>query len=116
LVVFGGSDSPSVYALEPNTVVALPEPLKSGSSLSRASPNPGQRELFVDSWLSDAAPERLELLDIRGRRLAALRLGALGPGAHRVKLADASRMPAGVYVVRLTHGGWAHTTKAVLTR
>jgi hypothetical protein len=43
-------------------------------------------------------------------------VGALGAGSHRVALAEARGLPAGVYLVRLTRGAEALTVKACIVR
>jgi len=54
--------------------------------------------------LAGGAPARLELLDVAGRRMAERELTALGPGPHDVDLASRRRLPAGIYLVRLSEG------------
>ncbi len=44
------------------------------------------------------------------------RCGRLGAGTHRVVLAEGRRLPAGVYLVRLTHGARRLTAKACVVR
>lgn len=81
-----GDGAPSPFALEP------------------AWPNPSRRGLIVRFALASAAPARLEWLDVGGRRIGAMDVGALGVGRHAVDVSAASRLTPGVYVVRLTQG------------
>jgi hypothetical protein len=64
--------------------------------------------------LPQAAPARLELLDIVGRRVLSREVGDLGAGRHQIELRSGSRLAAGVYVLRLTQGGRSVTAKAVV--
>jgi hypothetical protein len=67
-------------------------------------PNPAPREWSVAFALPLAAPARLELLDLAGRRLALRELGPLSAGPHTVHMAGASPLRSGVYFVRVTQG------------
>jgi hypothetical protein len=93
--------------------VTVPEQAVLG--LAGASPNPSGGELHVAFSLSDDQPATLELFDLTGRRLANRAVGGLGPGAHRVSLGP-QRLPAGVYLVRLTRGADVLLAKAAVVR
>jgi hypothetical protein len=64
--------------------------------------------------LPAAAPARLELVDVRGRMIAARDIGSLGAGRHVVDLAGERKLGAGIYVVRLTQGSLQRTTRVVV--
>jgi hypothetical protein len=87
-------------------------------ALLGAYPNPSRGPAVSVSFsLPDAAPASVELLDVGGRRVASREVGGLGPGNHTVALErEASRLPAGVYLVRLVHGGSVLTDKAAIIR
>jgi hypothetical protein len=85
-------------------------------ALSGVHPNPATTELRVTFTLPSEAPARLELLDLAGRRMKQVDVGAMGPGTHSVTLTRGARLEAGVYFVRLTQGGLSATKKAVFTR
>jgi len=70
--------------------------------------------LVVDVVLPIADPARLELLDVMGRRVASLDLGAPGPGRHTVELAVGPRPAPGLYLLRLTQAGNARVTRVAL--
>jgi hypothetical protein len=110
LVVWEGSEE---TRLDP-VWVTVPE--RAVTSLIGALPNPAERELSVAFTLAGDQPARLELFDLRGRRIVAREVGTLGAGAHRVSLADARGLPAGVYLVRLEQAGVVFTTKACVVR
>jgi len=81
-------------------------------ALDGANPNPGPG-LTVSFSLASDAPATLAAFDISGRRVASREVGALGLGHHVVRL---GRVPAGVYVIRLTQAGRSLTARAVVTR
>jgi hypothetical protein len=58
----------------------------------------------VTLLLPAATPAALELLDVRGRRVAARSLAGFGVGQHSVRLGTGTRLAPGVYFVRLTQG------------
>src|SRR5207249_4866364 len=72
--------------------------------LGGASPNPAALELRVRFGLASAAPARLELLDLSGRRCAASEVGSLGPGNHVLAM-PAAHLAPGIYVLRLMQSG-----------
>lgn len=76
-----------------------------------ARPNPAQGGVRVAFALADDAPATLELLDVQGRALARLEVGALGAGEHVLPLPAGRRLAAGVYFARLTSGGEARTVR-----
>jgi hypothetical protein len=84
--------------------------------LAGARPNPVARDLRVAFSLPDGAPARLDLMDLAGRRLAGREVGTLGPGNHLVDLAQDRTLAPGVYLLRLTRGGRALSSRAVVVR
>jgi thiosulfate/3-mercaptopyruvate sulfurtransferase len=58
--------------------------------------------MMVSLVLPSAAPARLELIDVRGRAVAAREVGGAGP--HVVNLGEGLRLPAGIYMIRLVQG------------
>ena len=79
-------------------------------------PNPAAGEASVAFALESAAPARLELLDVAGRRVLAEEVGSLGPGQHVLRLEKAASLPAGVYLLRLTQSGRVVTTRSAIVR
>jgi hypothetical protein len=98
----------------PPVWVTVPERAVLG--LVGASPNPAQGELAVAFSLPDDRAATLELFDLRGRRVASRAVGGLGAGPHRVSLSEGERLPAGVYLVRLTRGADVLHAKAAIVR
>lgn len=74
-------------------------------ALDGARPNPARGDR-LNVWFSlpSANAARLELLDVSGRRVAYREVGALGAGQHLADLSEGRKLPAGVYLVRLTQG------------
>jgi len=91
-------------------------PLALELALAGAQPNPAMSELAVAFTLPDATPARLEAFDLAGRRVATMDVGALGAGRQLVRLGEGRVLGCGVYLVRLTRGGRALTTRAVIVR
>jgi hypothetical protein len=98
------------------SLVGVGAPVAPGFSLAGAQPNPGRGDLQVSLSLPDAAPARIDLWDVAGRLLLTRDVGPLGAGSHLVDLAPTARLPAGVYLIRLTRGGRALTARAVVVR
>jgi hypothetical protein len=79
-------------------------------------PNPARRDARIAFALSSAAPARVEVLDLAGRRVFARDVGSFGAGRHVLPLGD-SRLEAGVYLVRLVANGRTEVTRrAVVLR
>jgi hypothetical protein len=90
-------------------------PLVAQLKITGLRPNPGTgANLQVAFTLPNSAPARLELLDIAGRRIAEREVGSLGAGSHVEPLGAGARVPAGLYWLRLTQGGRALVTRAVV--
>lgn len=86
-------------------------------ALAPLSPNPATAATLVQFSLPAESRARLAVVDVQGRRVAALLDGTLPAGRHSVALADAwagGRPAAGVYFVRLEANGRVLTRKFVL--
>jgi flagellar hook assembly protein FlgD len=87
----------------------------------RASPNPfrGSTEISFDAPQA-AAAARVEVLDVRGRRVATLASRPAIAGAHRAawdgRDEGGAPLPAGVYFVRLEGQGIDAVRKVTLLR
>jgi hypothetical protein len=60
-------------------------------------------------------PARVEIIDLLGRRVSVVLDEPLEAGTH-TRTFDASALPSGVYLVRLTAGGRSETRKVVVAR
>jgi hypothetical protein len=85
-------------------------------ALLAAAPNPSSGPITVEFSLPDAAAARLELLDIAGRRLWHQQVGDRGAGDHSLAIDRAANFPAGIYLVRLVHGGESRTARVGIIR
>ncbi len=74
--------------------------------------NPARPGTAIEFSLPDAAPARLEVLDVAGRLVARRDVGARGPGTHRVALDELRAQPPGILFVRLVHAGRSLTARA----
>jgi hypothetical protein len=83
-------------------------------AIKGAQPNPSTGDLLIEFSLPSAAPATLDLLDMTGRRLFTRGVGALGAGAHVIRIDEARGLASGVYVARLEQGGRHVSVKAVL--
>jgi hypothetical protein len=95
-----------------------PDPVFQGSGLQLAPvrPNPVRSAMSIAFMLPVRGPVRLDLLDVAGRRVMTRELGTMDPGPHTIELALDSRARAGIYFVRLGHGGRATMRKAIVVR
>ena len=67
-------------------------------------PNPARGRATVAFALAAPGDARVAVVDVLGREVAVAASGAFAAGAHTVAV-DTSRLPAGMYVVRLAAGG-----------
>jgi hypothetical protein len=81
----------------------------------RPSPSRGGA-LTVHFTLPTAAPARLELLDVAGRRIASSEVGSLGAGRHALDLSEGRLLAPGLYLVRLTQGANMRVTRAAVLK
>jgi hypothetical protein len=85
-------------------------------SLEGSRPNPAVGEIAAAFSVGTREPVRIELVDISGRRVRRRDIPSPDPGAHLAVLSGASRLPAGVYFIRLTQGPLRATRRVVLLR
>ncbi|MEP0547986.1 MAG: PA domain-containing protein [Rhodothermales bacterium] len=78
-------------------------------------PNPLASHATVVINLPTAQAVRVAVFDLLGREVAVLHDGSLPAGPHTLTL-DATRLPAGLYLVRATGAGHRATRKLMITR
>jgi hypothetical protein len=101
------------FRIEGTTGVGGPEGVE--FALHGVAPNPSRGEgVHVDFSLPNGGRATLSLFDVSGRRVASREVGGLGGGHHNVVLAE--RLPAGMYMVRLSQGGRSLSTSAAVVR
>jgi len=83
------------------------------------APNPTRTTADVNYDLPALAPVEVSVLDLTGRRVAALASGHLSPGRYHATWhgqdTRGRRLPAGVYFVRLIAGEATRLQKLVIT-
>jgi hypothetical protein len=84
-------------------------------ALQGVYPNPFNPVTRIRYDLPEAVRVSLQVYDIGGRRIAELANGWREAGSHEVSF-DASRLPSGVYVVRLEAGDFSAAEKVVLMK
>jgi len=84
-------------------------------ALGSAYPNPFNPSTVVPFELASAGPVQLAVYDVMGRRVSTLVNGAMSAGRHSLAW-DASGLPSGVYMLRLTAGGKVMTGKVTLLK
>ncbi|TMQ68340.1 MAG: T9SS type A sorting domain-containing protein [Candidatus Eisenbacteria bacterium] len=89
---------------------------KAEFALRGVTPNPARDVVRVSFSLPDDRAATLELFDVSGRQLATRRVGGTGVGWRVVEFGGRGKLPAGVYIIRLTQGGQSLTTRAALVR
>ena len=85
------------------------------SALHTVFPNPTRGTATLRYDLAESGPASVRVYDAVGRHVLTLADGLLAAGAHEASL-DASPLPAGVYLVRLTTATAAHTQSLVVVR
>ena len=98
----------------PASEVWVTVPLRPVLAMAGAQPNPAGESPLLAFSLASAAPARLEVFDLAGRRAESREVGSLGAGAHQLRCAE--HLAPGVYVARLTQQGATATARFVVTR
>lgn len=80
-----------------------------------ATPNPVRDALTVRFGTAEPTDVEAVVYDALGRRVAVLAEGAFDTGRHALPL-DASALPSGVYVVRVTVGAEVQTARVTVVR
>ena len=101
------------------TLAAAAPTAADGTADARAAlavfPNPARGRATVAFDLAAPGEARVTVVDVLGREVAVAASGVYAAGPHAVAL-DTSRLPAGVYVVRLTAGGTATAVRVTVVR
>jgi hypothetical protein len=79
------------------------------------SPNPFNPRTTINFALPEASQVRLTVYDVQGHQVAQLVNGWRDAGSHSVAF-DGTNLPSGIYVYRLTAGGFDATGKMVLMK
>jgi len=105
-------------ALAVGTEAEVPAPR--GLTLLGNGPNPFGTETTIRFSLSDRADVRLEVYDVRGRRVYVHSYSELNAGLQSLRYGGRDQkgrdLPSGVYVYRITAAGLARESKMTITR
>jgi hypothetical protein len=95
------------FILDGQDVTTTPPGPPSGLVLNQIRPNPaeGDARLTLNYTLASDRGARLVLLDIAGREIQRIDLGAAGPGRHEAQVTTPRGLPPGIYWLRLTQSG-----------
>ena len=84
--------------------------------LGPIAPNPATVDATITFSLPSELPASLEVVDLAGRMVSRLEVGARGAGTHTFRLAELNTMRPGVYMVRLTQGAVSLTRRLAVIR
>jgi hypothetical protein len=96
-------------------VVEVEENLPTTWQLGAPWPNPFNPVAQVTVAAAELGPARLELLNMRGQRVALLHEGLLEAGAHEFTV-DGACLTSGLYLLRLESPAGAQARKVSLIR
>jgi uncharacterized delta-60 repeat protein len=99
----------------PVVATVLGQPLPQEFALHQNYPNPFNASTILSYQLSVASSVRLQIYDTAGRLVETLVDGWRAAGRHELTF-DASSLPSGVYVYRLTAGNWTDARKLMLIK
>ena len=94
-----------------STQAVLPPPGGFGLAIESVHPNPTFEPPSVVYTLPGPEPARFEVVDVSGRRVLEVDLGAPGAGRHVIRLEPRTVPPVGIYWLRLVQAGRAATAK-----
>jgi hypothetical protein len=94
---------------------STPGPPTQTGTVLEVAPNPFRGGAEVALTLRELSRVRVVVHDVLGREVAVLHEGAMATGAHALAL-DGARLPAGVYIVRVTAGGVVAARTVTLLR
>ena len=109
-----------LFVLRPTTLVEITDsedsPTATDYNLSPAFPNPTTSSARLTLRVDESQTVRAELFDVAGRRVASVFEGAAAAGSRLDLEVDGARLPAGVYVLRVTGETFEASRQIVLTR
>ncbi len=119
--LFVATDEPNTFTYTATSIATgvedeiVGDELPSEFQLSQNYPNPFNPTTNIEFALPQTAQVRLAVYDLLGRRVALLVDGSLTAGQHRVSF-EASNLPSGMYLYRLSTPTGAVTKKMVLLK
>ncbi len=115
VTVSGGGAGPRVEQSAAYPVSDLASALPTTYALEAAYPNPFNPTTEIRFALPESVPVSLVIYDALGREVTRLVDGTLAAGYHRVQW-EASSMPSGLYLYRLTAGTYTETRRMILMK
>ena len=100
---------------EPFTTSSEQGPEETTGALREPYPNPARGAVTVPYDVADAAPVRLEVVDLLGRTVAVLADGVQPAGSYEAPF-DTAQLAAGVYVLRLVTPAGTTARRLAVTR
>ena len=117
LLEYAYESTPDTQIMIGNTGVASePDALAEGYRFSPLAPNPTTGTSSFEVAVGQAESVRVEAFDALGRSVAVLHDGLLAAGQSRRLTLDASALPAGVYVVRVSGDSFVTTRRVTVAR
>ena len=113
--VLGGTYAPVGFAAPATPTAAGPAASGAEFRLDPPAPNPVRASARIRYSLAEAGPVRISAFDALGRLVSVIHEGDESAGAHEASF-DATRLPAGVYVLRIEASGAARTVRATVVR
>ena len=104
---------PTVAQARPAATAASPAAVPV-AALVQAAPNPFQERTVLTYTLPEAGAVRLEVFNLLGQRVQTLRSEAQEAGVHTQEF-NGTKLPAGVYVYKLSAGNQSASGRLVLT-
>ncbi|MCC6548452.1 MAG: T9SS type A sorting domain-containing protein [Ignavibacteriaceae bacterium] len=83
--------------------------------LEQNYPNPFNPETTIEFALAEKSEMQLTVYNITGKKVAVLQSGVKDAGNYRVRF-DGSGLPSGIYICRLTAGGYSAQQKITLLK
>ncbi len=84
-------------------------------ALSQNYPNPFNPSTKISFAIPKVGNATLKIYDLLGKEVVTLVEGEMSPGNHEV-IFDASGLPSGIYVYRLTSGGFTDIKRMILLK
>jgi hypothetical protein len=111
----GGEEGNFLFALSQATVSVPERPVAGMLDLAQNRPNPAASSTLIEFTLPIAAPVRLAVFDLQGRRVASLLEGEMRPaGVNRVPFRPAG-LASGMYLYQVEALGRSATRKMIVT-
>ena len=107
---------PNTAIVAGNGVASEPDALAEGYRFSPLAPNPTTGTSSFEVAVGQAEAVRVEAFDALGRSVAVLHDGLFVAGQSRRLSLDASNLPAGVYVVRVSGESFVTTRRVTVAR